>query len=185
MTKSAPPWTSTRCSTGNELVNSALPAISPQLQPTPMSVRPLNSPVLCAASVLAASSAPTNRISPPRMMTVCVPSRSTSHPTTGEKAYIPRMCSEITSPITAKSWSPLVMCSGVAVITVTITIWPTSMASRASRASGRAAIRRITVAGDAGRGASEPIVPSTSSGSGRSPTWVMASPARNMAELST
>ena len=77
------------------------------------------------------------------------------------------------------------MCSGVAVITVTITVWPTSMASRARRASGMAAMRRTTLAGDAGRGASAPIVPSTSSGSGRSHVCVMASPVRNIAELST
>ena len=69
-------------------------------------------------------------------------------------------------------------------MTATMTICPTSMASRARRAAGTAAIRRITAAGEAGRGASAPIVPSTSNGSGRSQVCVIASPARNVAEPS-
>ena len=72
-------------------MSSALPAMSPKLQPNPISVRPLNSPALCAGSVRPASSAPTNRINPPTVIIVCVPTRSTSHPTIGEKAYIPMM----------------------------------------------------------------------------------------------
>ena len=68
------------------------------------------------------------------------------------------------------------MCSGVMVITPTITAWPVSMAITASRAAGTVAIRRPTTSGEAGRTVSAPMVPSTSSGSGRSQSWVAVRP---------
>ena len=71
------------------------------------------------------------------------------------------------------------MCSGVMVITPTITAWPVSMAITASRAAGTVAIRRPTTLSGAGRAAALPTVPSTSSGSGRSHVWVTVSPMTN------
>jgi len=69
------------------------------------------------------------------------PIRSVSQPNTGAKANIPAMCALRTSPtsrsVCAASCPALRMCTGVMVITPTITTCPAAMAATPSRAEGR------------------------------------------------
>ena len=69
------------------------------------------------------------------------PSRSVSQPNTGAKANIPAMCALRTSPtsrsVCAASCPALRMCTGVMVMTPTITTCPIAMAPTPSRAAGR------------------------------------------------
>ena len=91
------------------------------------------------------------------------PSRWVSQPKTGAKANIPAMCALRTSPtsrsVCAASCPALRMCTGVMVITPTITTCPIAMALTPSRAAGR---DRIT-----GSAARTPTPASAAGGRGR------------------
>jgi hypothetical protein len=88
--KSDSPWTAARAACGTESVSSADPDTRPADQPRPSRKRPA---AVCGwlAPAVPASNAATDSSPTARPMTDRRPSRSASHPITGEKAYMPAM----------------------------------------------------------------------------------------------
>ncbi len=68
-------------------------------------------------------------------MTGTRPTLSASQPMTGENANIPATCTLMTKPMTEMDAPPCVMCTGVMTMTVTITVCPTTTATRPSTAA--------------------------------------------------
>ena len=166
MQRSARPWIPTRLGPSKVRTSSADPATRPQLQPRPMRNRPRYTPPESLASAPDAEAAPNARRIPPAAMTALAPKRSAALPTSGERAYMPMMCSEMTKPTTSRAWPPARRCRGVIVMMPTMTTCPATMEPTASRpaevvASGRTNdLRR-------GRSANFPTPPDITSGSGR------------------
>src|SRR5439155_24951746 len=77
------------------------------------------------------------RVRPARIIGI-IPIRSVSRPEIGDSAYMPRVWPLMTMPTAARSWPWSVICSGVIVITRTITTWTVTRATIATGTFGRA-----------------------------------------------
>ncbi len=188
---SASPCTSERCAAAVDSVSSVEPATVAQDQPRPSRNRPVATahgapPAVPAVAAVAAAQTWTAW---PTRITRTRPSRSVSHPTSGDSAYIPAMCRLMLKPTALNAAPWWVRCSGAMVITDTITAWPRTTADRPSSAGREvrtcrtaATIRvRNGCGGFRGRrpGACAPArAAARRSGSGRSRNQISAAPAR-------
>ncbi len=181
-------------------VSSVEPATVAHDQPTPSR----NSPAVTARRSppeVPARSVATTYIACPSRITGTRPSRSAAHPTSGDSAYIPAMCRLIVNPTTLSDAPWWARCTGVIVITDTITAWPITSAVSPVRAAGRVITWRMAVlirAKIAGCRRARPAAPATSrpvasaprpmasrSGSGRSRSRMTAQPAMKAATEKT
>ncbi len=109
-------------------------------------------------------------------MTGIRPSRSAALPTSGDRAYIPAMCTLIVKPMMLRDAPWWARWTGVIVITDTMTAWPRTSAPRPVRAAGDAATWRVAVRMRVARRAGAGPLPDRSVGSGRSLVRTTAQP---------
>ena len=113
---------------------------NPKFQPTPSPKRAGIRIDAWAVSAVEARRHDANRTNPPARIMRRGPPRSTSQPVIGAIANIPRVWAIMTHPTAPRSPPALRMCTGVIVMTRTITDWPTTRATNESTTVGR---RRI------------------------------------------
>ena len=138
-TRSAPsatPCTRVRSARARPRVRRADPATNPRFHPYPSRKSAIVSSAPPSGGASAASTAATARVPRPAAMTRGLPNRSVRRPVIGDRANMPNVWADSTSPTVSSPCPWSLRCSGVMVMIRTITTWPATIVTSATRTAG-------------------------------------------------